>query len=350
MAEGQSREGYRDRQVRSSATDGHARPAPLDAPQDAPRYGFSASRHLMDRSPSPSHSDGRDHPSPEPSPEPSRGDAERASAAAAAPSTGTRLSAEEIHDNVREAADEEMVRPASELAWSALEAGLMIGFSPLAAAYLASLAAPEHRQAAASVGYPLGFIFVVLARSQLFTENTLEPLVPLLERRDAATLRRVARLWTIVLSGNLVGALLFALVAAHTPVVDATLQRSMQEVAAEATSGGFGLVFFRAIFGGWLVALMAWLIASTQYTGAQIALIWLTTAPISAFGFRHSVAGAVEAFYRATTGGASWGAMIGAFLVPAVLGNIVGGGVLVALLNDGQVRTSKQGRGAAFGR
>ncbi|GJG87649.1 transporter [Gemmatimonadetes bacterium T265] len=253
------------------------------------------------------------------------------------PAIGTRMSAAEIHDNVVVAADEEMRRPAADLALSAFQAGLMIGFSLLAAAYLASLVGPEHRAAAAAAGYPLGFIFVVLARSQLFTENTLDPLLPLLERRDQHTLRGVIRLWAIVLPGNLLGALAFALIAAHTPMFDDPLRTSLHGVAEHATSGGFGIVFYRAIFGGWLVALMAWLVASTSFTGAQILFVWLTTAPIAAFGFRHAIAGAAEAFYQAATGEATWGAMLGAFLVPAILGNIVGGGVLVALLNHGQV-------------
>ncbi len=253
------------------------------------------------------------------------------------PAVGTRLSAAEIHDNVVVAADEEMRRSTTELAFSAFQAGLMIGFSLLAAAYLASLVGPEHRAAAAAAGYPLGFIFVVLARNQLFTENTLDPLLPLLERRDQETLNGVVRLWSIVLPGNLLGALAFALLAAHTPMIDGPLQTSLHDVAEHATSGGFGIVFYRAIFGGWLVALMAWLVASTSFTGAQILFVWLTTAPIAAFGFRHAIAGAAEAFYQAASGRSTWAEMLGAFLVPAILGNIVGGGVLVALLNHGQV-------------
>ncbi|HEX6632207.1 MAG TPA: formate/nitrite transporter family protein [Gemmatimonadaceae bacterium] len=258
------------------------------------------------------------------------------------PQSGTRLSAAEIHDNVREAAEEEMRRPADDLAWSALGAGLTIGFSFVAAAYLSSLAPAHLKHAAAAAGYPLGFIFVVLARSQLFTENTLDPVIPLLHERSARMLRRTLRLWGIVLAGNMVGALLFGVVAARTIMLPETLRASLHEVAAASTGGGFWLVAFKAIFGGWLVALMAWLIASTRFTGAQIALVWLTTAPIAAFGFRHSIAGAVEAFYLAASGSATWGAMVGAFIVPAVLGNVVGGVTLVALLNHGQVGRERE--------
>jgi formate/nitrite transporter FocA (FNT family) len=258
-----------------------------------------------------------------------------------APATGTRYSAHEIYENVRETAVEELERPVAALLWSALAAGLTIGFSFVGSAYLATLA-PEHlHKAAAAAGYPLGFIFVVLARNQLFTENTLEPIIPLLHAPSWGTLRKLLTLWATVLAGNMVGTLVFAALFAWTPIVGEEIQSSLRALAQESTAGGFWLVLYQAVFAGWLIALMAWLIASTRATGAQVALIWLTTAPISAFGFRHSIAGSTEAFYRAMLGFTSWGEAVFDFVVPAVVGNVVGGVLFVALLNHGQVAADK---------
>jgi formate/nitrite transporter FocA (FNT family) len=148
-------------------------------------------------------------------------------------------------------------------------------------------------------------------------------------------------MWGILIAGNLVGALLFAWVLGRTTMVDASLHPSLQEVSSKALEGGFGSVFYTAIFGGWLIALLAWLLASTADTTAQIALIWLTTAPISAFHFRHSIAGSVEVFYKAFTATASWGEVFGGFVVPALLGNAIGGVVMVALFNYAQVAEEK---------
>ena len=258
------------------------------------------------------------------------------------PAVGTRLSAAEIHSNVLQAAEEDLERSAAALLWSALAAGLTIGFSFVAGGYATTLVPEYYHQAAAAAAYPLGFIFVVLARSQLFTEQTLEPVIPLLAQPTPRMLRRVLRLWTLVLAANLLGTLLFALVAARTPVVDDSLRVAFDRLAGHATSGGFGLNLYRAVFAGWLVALMAWLVASTRATGAQIVFVWLTTAPIAAFGFRHSIAGSAEAFYRAARGDSTWGAMVGEFIIPAVLGNIIGGVLLVALLNHGPVAAERK--------
>lgn len=262
-------------------------------------------------------------------------------------SPGTRLSVHEIHENVAAAAKEELERPAASLLWSALGAGLTITFSFVAGAYLASLVEGDAaKEAMVSLAYPLGFIYVVLARHQLFTEQTLEPVLPLLEHPSRRRFRLMMRLWGLVLVANLVGALVMAFVLARTPILKLDLLAELDHVARVATEGGgFGGVFYKAIFAGWLVALMAWLVAATQSTVGQMILVWLTTAPISALGFKHSIAGSAEAFYRALRHEATWGEMAGEFVVPAVLGNIVGGVVFVALLNYGQVAADRAGEG-----
>lgn len=256
------------------------------------------------------------------------------------PKSGTRFSATEIHDNVFGSAEDEAKRPTRSLLWSALAAGLVIGFSFLATAFAAYVVPePDHwRRFAIALAYPTGFLFVVMGRSELFTENTLRPVVPFLHYRDRTRLRALGRMWGLLLVGNLVGAFIFAWIFARTQAIDPVLRPALDAVAAESAHGTFGEVFYLAIFAGWLIALLAWLLASTHNTAAQIVIIWVTTGAIGAFGFKHSIVGAVEAFYRVLSGDASWGAMTSGFILPSVLGNAVGGVVLVALLNYAQVK------------
>lgn len=253
------------------------------------------------------------------------------------PETGTRLSALEIHENIRAPAVEELERPAGSLLFSSLAAGMLISFSFLGSAFVSHYAPEAYKHPLASMAYPLGFMFVIMGRSELFTENTLEPIIPLLHKKDAKTLRQLLRMWGLLIVGNLLGGLVIAWVIARTTMIDVSLQPDLQKVAAESTQGGFGEIFYKAIFGGWLIALLAWLLASTVDSIAQLFLIWVTTVPIAAFHFRHSIAGSVEAFYRAAMGAAPWSEMVGAFVVPALLGNAIGGVLLVALFNYAQV-------------
>ncbi len=260
------------------------------------------------------------------------------------PQTGTRFSAEEIHGNVIEAAEDEMLRPVSELLLSGLAAGLAIGFSFIAVAFLTDRMGQAHHALAAGLAYPLGFVYVVLGAHQLFTENTLEPVLPLLEKRNLRTLRKLLRLWGLVLPANLLGTAIFSLVIAKTQSLDPSLDGPLLELARQATSGGAAVVFLKAIWAGWLIALMAWLLGSTKDSIAQIVLIWLTTGAIAAFGFKHSIAGATDAFYRVWLGDVGLGQILVSFELPALAGNIIGGVVLVAMFNHGQ---AGGGRGTA---
>jgi formate/nitrite transporter FocA (FNT family) len=260
------------------------------------------------------------------------------------PEAGTRLSASQIHDNVMSQANEELDRAASSLFISSLASGLAIGFSFLGGAYASSVVSPAHAGAAMAAAYPLGFILVIMARSELFTENTLTPVLPLLHRRTTEALVKMLRVWVILLGGNLLGTLGFAWLMARTPALPVPLRQVMLHVAEQGTSSPFLLTLYQAIFAGWLIALLTWVLASTHRTGAQLALIWLLTAPISAFGFKHSIVGSSEAFYRAWSGSSGWGAMI-AFIAAAVIGNTIGGVLLVALLSYGQVVTERHDKG-----
>ena len=255
------------------------------------------------------------------------------------PESGTRLSAKQIHANVLGSAEDELERSAASLGFSSLAAGQTIGFSFLVGAWLRGFAPEELKPLMVTLAYPIGFVFVVLARNELFTENTLEPVIPLLHRRDGRTFRLMMRLWGILIAGNLVGALIFALVFAWTTALPDELRPDLFEVARDATSGTFGTNFYRGIFAGWLLALLTWLLASTQERLTQVVLIVLATMPISALEFRHSIAGSVEAFYLAAVGGAAWSAMLTDFVVPVILGNALGGVTIVALLNFGQVKS-----------
>ena len=158
--------------------------------------------------------------------------------AQAAPEAGTRLSAEEIHDNILVPAKKELERPAAALFWSAVASGLAITLSFLGSAYASSLVAEPHARAAAAAAYPLGFIVVILGRLALFTENTLVPVIPLLNHRDARTLGKVLRMWGILLAGNLVGAAVFAVALAHTPMVNPELSEPLRRVADQSAASG----------------------------------------------------------------------------------------------------------------
>src|SRR5581483_6286196 len=139
------------------------------------------------------------------------------------------------------------------LFWSGLAAGLSMGVSLIAGGLHATYL-PESgwRLLVSNLGYSAGFLIVLLGRQQLFTENTLTPILPLLQRKPSARPGNVLRLWAIVLLGNLLGGLAIALVAAHTSAFDSDVQSAFRDLGAKAMENGFGTVLLRGLFAGWL--------------------------------------------------------------------------------------------------
>lgn len=241
-----------------------------------------------------------------------------------------------VYETIRREGEQELARTWSALAWSGLAAGLSMGFSLVAQGLLrAYLPDAPWRPLIVNLGYSVGFLIVIIGRQQLFTENTLTPILPLLNRPSAATFARVARLWGVVLLANLVGALLFAWAISHTPVFEPATREAFTALGQHAMAGSAGTTFLRAIFAGWLIALMVWLLPGAEMARPQIIIV--ITYLVGLGGLAHIIAGAVEVFYVLMTGAESWATGIGRFLLPTLAGNILGGLALVAALNHAQV-------------
>jgi formate/nitrite transporter FocA (FNT family) len=237
---------------------------------------------------------------------------------------------------VRLLGEEEMARPAVSLWWSGLAAGLSISFSLFAQGVLqVHLPAAGWSPLVRDLGYPLGFLMVVLARQQLFTENTITMVLPLMARPGWRCLATMLRVWGIILAANLLGTLAAAAFCTFTPVLEPDVRDAMLAIAREATDKGPLAMFFQAITAGFLMAAMVWLLPSAE--GAQFLVIVVMTYLIAISGAAHIVAGSVESFMLLLAGETSLPALVGGFALPALLGNIVGGTALFALISYAQV-------------
>ncbi len=241
-----------------------------------------------------------------------------------------------VHEAIRIQGEEELRRPPSALAWSGLAAGLSMGFSFIAEALFQDyLPAAPWRTLLVRLGYPLGYLIVIIGRQQLFTENTLTAIIPLLVKPNRATLVKVLRLWTVVLLANLVGAHLIAWVLGNTPIFSPELRDAMRQLAVQAANVTFGVAILRGIFAGWLIAMVVWLLAASN--SANIAIIVILTYIVGLAGLTHVIAGSIEVLFLVMTGVQPWWLYLGGYLIPALIGNIIGGVALVSALNHAQV-------------
>jgi formate/nitrite transporter FocA (FNT family) len=248
-----------------------------------------------------------------------------------------------IYEVVRRLGDEEMARPATSLWWSGVAAGLSMSFSLLAQAILQThLPEAPWRPLISDLGYCVGFLMVVLSRQQLFTENTITAVLPVMADFSLRNLQRMGSMWSIVLVANLTGTLFAALFCTFAPVLTPEVRDGMIEISRQVTGHGWFEMFFKAISAGFLMAAMVWLLPGAN--AAQFHVVVLMTYLIAVGEFMHIVAGSMEAFLLVASGHLGVWPMISGFGAPVLLGNIVGGTVLFAVLSYAQVMHELQPR------
>jgi formate-nitrite transporter family protein len=248
----------------------------------------------------------------------------------------SRLRVPVIYEVVRREGETEMRRPATSLWWSGVAAGLSISFSLLGQAALNShLPDVAWRPLVSGFGYSIGFLIAVLARQQLFTETTITVVLPVLADFTGANVRRLLRMWAIVLAANFAGTLFAALFCNFSPVLTPDLRQAMLDISREMIAAGPAEMFFRAISAGFLIAAMVWLIPSAE--GAQFHVVGLMTWLIAISGSKHIIAGSVEAFLLLVSGQIGFGQMLVGFTIPVLFGNVIGGTALFALISYAQV-------------
>lgn len=242
-----------------------------------------------------------------------------------------------IHEVICAQGIEELERAPAGLALSGLAAGLSVGFSFLAEATIASVLphAPWARLLS-SFGYSIGFLIVILGQQQLFTETTLTALIPTLTVLSRTYVLRTLRVWGIVLVANLIPTLIWGLVSARTGLFDDATRAAMLELGDATLAHGFGHTVALAGIAGWLIGLMVWLLPAAG--SAKVPIIILLTSLVALLGTPHIIAGSAEAAFAVASGDGGIMDYLWRFLAPTLIGNVLGGTLLAAVLNHAQIR------------
>lgn len=227
----------------------------------------------------------------------------------------------------------EIQRPAGGLLSSGFSAGLDIGLGVLVMAVMLTLASPHLSEPIVEMlvasAYALGFIFVILGRSELFTEHTTLAAFPVLDGR--ASLGALGRLWGLVYVANLVGAAftapLIVIVGTELGVAEGW---SFGELAARLVEARWWVMLLSALLAGWLMGLLSWLVAAAEDSISRIVMVWLVTGAIGIAHLHHCIIGTVEVVGGIIATGEVTVGQFGRFLLLSTLGNAAGGAVFVA--------------------
>ena len=219
---------------------------------------------------------------------------------------------------------------------SSLSAGLEVGFSILVIGIIYTLfkteISPGKLYLMMALVYPIGYIFVIIGRSELFTEHTVLATIPVFNGK--ASLKSLVNLWIIIYAGNLFGGYLFGTIVlqfnAGTHLISLDFFHFISQKMVSYSSAN---IVVSSIIAGWLMGTLSWLLSAAQDTLSRVAMIFFVTFIISIAGLHHCIVGSIEIFmaYFANANDIS-GLEFLKFQVLSTLGNIIGGVVLVALV------------------
>lgn len=254
-----------------------------------------------------------------------------------------------IFEMIREQGEEELNRSTLALMFSGLAAGFSISFSVVAQGAVEALLPADlaGRALIEALAYSVGFLIVIIARQQLFTENTLTAIAPLLSAPAAAMGSCVMRLWAIVLAANLVGTFGFALASLHLPLFDESIRQGMLTVSDGAIGKDAARNFFLGIPAGFLVATLVWMLAAAR--SHAVALILIMTGLIGLGHLTHVVAGSTEVFLLILAGDRTAEQGLLQYLLPVLAGNVIGGTAIFTLITYAQIAEERQAKAKADG-
>lgn len=242
-----------------------------------------------------------------------------------------------VHAAVAEQGEDELARPVASLFWSGFAAGIAIMASLWVSGALRHyLPEADWAEPVIALGYPAGFLIVILGRLQLFTEHTAVAVLPVVRAPTARNLLALARLWSVILVANMLGALIATALAVHAHLQPSDTLAGMLGVSEKLLERRPIDTLMQAIPAGFLIASIAWIRSAVN--SGDFWIVFAVTYAIALGGFAHVVAGASEAFLLMWAGQASVSWALGGFVLPALLGNILGGTGLFALLAHAQVK------------
>ena len=241
------------------------------------------------------------------------------------------------HEEIRQEGEKELERDALALLWSAVAAGLSMGASMVAKGiFHVHLSELPGGYLLENLGYTFGFVIVIMARQQLFTENTVTAVLPIMQSPTWGNFGLLMRLWSVVLLGNIIGTGVAAWAFEYMPIFDEATRDAFVKIGTGVMENSPVEMFSNAIISGWIIATMVWMFPSAG--SAKIVVIILMTWLIALADTTHIVVGTVEILYLVFNGTLHWSDFFWPFALPTLAGNICGGTFIFALLSHAQIR------------
>lgn len=248
---------------------------------------------------------------------------------------------EEIFERTRREGERRLSRPTLELATTAIAAGVDIVFGIAALGTVSALVSKRYGtdlgHVFGAIAFGVSFVFIVVGRSELFTENFLVPLAGI-RRGERASWFKLVELWTVSPLMNILGGVMLILIVTTHGVMPHGTGAAVADAANKFDLNNFLAAFMSAIAAGALITLMTWMVEGQESMGVRVAVAWIVGAVLALGNFNHIIVATLEIF-----AGIRWGAHVPWSTLftnfgTALLGNMIGGFAFVTFNRFSQAR------------
>ena len=249
---------------------------------------------------------------------------------------------DEIYDRAEDEGQRRLSMPPLEQVATGFIAGVTVVFGIAALGVVVALVEPSLGRGVAdlagALAFGIGVVFLVVGRSELFTENFFDPVAAAIDQERRSGFGPLGRLWVTTLLLNLVGgAVLVGVLSVPGALPDGAPQ-ALLAVAEDIAAKEAVATLARAVLAGALITLLSYMLNAVDTVAARILLAYMVGFLLALGPFDHVVLSALHLLFGIWLGGAVSYADLVVNLGLATLGNLVGGLLLITLTHTAQVK------------
>ncbi|CAA9512430.1 MAG: hypothetical protein AVDCRST_MAG69-2562 [uncultured Solirubrobacteraceae bacterium] len=221
-------------------------------------------------------------------------------------------------------------------------AGVTIVFGIVALGVTEALVEPTLGGGVATIvgalAFAIGVVFLIVGRTELFTENFFDPVAAAIEDRRSRPWGRLIRLWVVTLFVNLIGGAVLVAVLTVEGALPAGSSEVLVGVAEEVVGKGWPATLARAVLAGALLTLLSYMLEAVDTVTARILVAYLVGFFLALGPFDHVVVSALHVLFGIWLSDAVSYSDLASNIGLSTLGNLVGGLLLITLTHTAQVK------------
>ena len=225
---------------------------------------------------------------------------------------------------------------------TAFIAGVTIVFGIVALGVVSALVAPEFgpeiAKLAGALAFGIGLVFLIVGRSELFSENFFDPVAAAIDDRTRKAVVRLLRLWGLTLALNLIGGAVLVAVLTVDGALPAASNEALVKVSEEIVAKEWPATLARAVLAGALITLLSYMLQAVNSVTARILVAYMVGVLLALGPFDHVVVSALHVLCGVWLSDAVTYGDMAVNIGLATGGNLVGGLLLITLTHTAQVK------------